>query len=221
MFLTQFFVWLVRLLVGAYPRWIGTTPSAAQRIYFSNHTSHVDTIVVWSAMPDDIRSRVRPIAAKDYWNKTAIRRHIVIEGLNGVLIDRLREQDADPLEPLREALSNGDSLIMFPEGTRKAQALPSPFKRGIAKLATEFPDVELVPVYCENLHRIMPKGTFFPVPLACNVRFGTPIKKGADETEEQFLVRAREAVVALAFDDDRLESNRKAVPGGLSAESNK
>lgn len=216
MFLTQFFVWLVRLLVGAYPRWIGTTPSARQRIYFSNHTSHLDTLVVWAAMPDDIRSRIRPIAAKDYWNKTPLRRHIVINGLNGVLIDRLREQDNDPLEPLREALQNGDSLIIFPEGTRKAQPLPSPFKRGIAKLASEFPDVELVPVYCENLHRIMPKGTFFPVPLACNVRFGIPIFKNPDESEQDFLNRAHQAVVDLAHDDDTLESNRRAVPGGLS-----
>jgi 1-acyl-sn-glycerol-3-phosphate acyltransferase len=214
MFLTQFLVWLVRLLVGAYPRWMGTTPSAAQRIYFANHTSHVDTIVVWSAMPDDIRSRVRPIAAKDYWNKTALRRHILLTGLNGVLIDRSRETDADPLEPLREALHHGDSLIMFPEGTRKAQALPSPFKRGLAKLAAEFPDVELVPVYCENLHRIMPKGTFFPVPFACNVRFGTPMKRGADESEETFLVRAHAAVVELAYEDGMMSANRKAEPGG-------
>jgi 1-acyl-sn-glycerol-3-phosphate acyltransferase len=211
---TQFLVWLVRFLVGAYPRWIGTVPSATQRIYFSNHTSHADTIVVWSAMPDDIRSRIRPIAAKDYWNKSPLRRNIVLNGLNGVLIDRLKEQDADPLEPLREALKNGDSLIMFPEGTRKAQPLPSPFKRGIAKLANEFPDVELVPVYCENLHRIMPKGTFFPVPLACNVRFGTPIKKGVTETDDDFLVRARNAVIDLAHDDDTLAYNREAVPGG-------
>ncbi len=213
MLLTQFFVWLVRLLVGAYPRWIGTKPSAAQRIYFSNHTSHIDTIAVWASMPDDIRSRVRPIAAKDYWSKTAVRRHIVFKGLNGVLIDRSREGDSDPLEPLREALSHGDSLIIFPEGTRKAQALPSPFKRGLAKLAAEFPEVQLVPVYCENLHRIMPKGTFFPVPLACNVRFGTPMHRGADETEELFLVRARNAVIALAHDDERMESHRSAEPG--------
>ncbi len=214
MFLTQFLVWLARLLVGAYPRWIGTTPSASQRIYFANHTSHVDTIVVWSAMPDDIRTRVRPIAAKDYWTKSALRRHIVIKGLNGVLIDRLRETDADPLEPLRDALLHGDSLIMFPEGTRRAQALPAPFKRGIAKLAAEFPEVELVPVYCENLHRIMPKGTFFPVPFACNVRFGTPIKRGTDEAEELFLERAHAAVVQLAFDDGMMSANRKAEPGG-------
>jgi 1-acyl-sn-glycerol-3-phosphate acyltransferase len=198
MWLTRFFVWLVRILVGAYPRWLGTAPSAAQRIYFANHTSHLDTLVVWSAMPEDTRSRTRPVAAADYWNKSAIRRHIVLQGLNAVLIDRKREQEGDPLDPLREALTHGDSLIIFPEGKRNAQPLPEPFKRGIAKLAAEFPEVELVPVYCENLHRIMPKGTFFPVPLACNVRFGKPMHRAADEDEEVFVERARNAVIALA-----------------------
>jgi 1-acyl-sn-glycerol-3-phosphate acyltransferase len=202
MLITLFFVWLVRFLVGAYPRWIGTTPSAAQRIYFANHTSHVDTLVVWSAIPEDIRPRVRPLAAKDYWDKSAIRRHIVHKGLNAVLIDRLRETDADPLDAPREALKHGDSLIMFPEGTRRSEPLPGPFKRGIARIAAEFPDVELVPVYIENLNRIMPKGTFFPVPLACNVRFGAPIKRGAEESEDDFLARARQAIVDLAEDHE-------------------
>jgi 1-acyl-sn-glycerol-3-phosphate acyltransferase len=201
MWLTRFFVWLVRVLVGAYPRWIGTAPSAAQRIYFANHTSHLDTLVVWSAMPEDTRSRTRPVAAADYWNKSAIRRHIVLQGLNAVLIDRKREQEGDPLDPLRDALTHGDSLIIFPEGKRNAQPLPEPFKRGIAILAEEFPDVELVPVYCENLHRIMPKGTFFPVPLACNVRFGKPIHRGTDESEDHFVERARQAVILLAQDN--------------------
>ncbi|MBX7228114.1 MAG: 1-acyl-sn-glycerol-3-phosphate acyltransferase [Burkholderiaceae bacterium] len=201
MLLTRFFVWLVRLLVGAYPRWIGTTPSAAQRIYFANHTSHLDTLVVWASMPRDLRSRTRVIAAQDYWDKTAIRRHIVKDGLNAVLIDRKRQTDADPLDPLRQALSHGDSLIIFPEGTRNPQPVPGPFKRGISKLAAEFPEVELVPVYCENLHRIMPKGTFFPVPLACNIRFGAPMQRRSDESEEAFAIRARDAVISLSQDE--------------------
>ena len=200
MLITRFLVWLVRLLVGAYPRWIGTAPSASQRIYFANHTSHLDTLVVWASMPGDLRSRTRVIAAMDYWNKTRLRRHIVKDGLNAVLIDRQRSTDCDPLDPLRLALHHGDSLIIFPEGTRNPQPIPGPFKRGIAKLAAEFPEVELVPVYCENLHRIMPKGRFFPVPLACNVRFGAAIARRVDEPEDEFANRARAAVVDLSTD---------------------
>ena len=116
-------VWLVRLLVGAYPRWVGSAPTAAQRIYFANHTSHMDTIVLWAALPRSLRANTRPVAAKDYWDRAGIRRTIAKEELNVVMIDRSRaDPDADPLDPLRDALEHGFSLIIFPEGTRAAQS---------------------------------------------------------------------------------------------------
>lgn len=195
-------VWLARLLVGAYPRWIGCAPSANQRIYFANHSSHMDTIVLWAALPRSLRVNTRPVAARDYWGKGGIRTRIARDELNVVMIDRAREDpNADPLEPLREALANGFSLIIFPEGTRSPQRLPGPFKAGLYHLARDFPDVELVPVYLDNLHRSLPKGALLPVPIITTVRFGTPIKLGADESKDDFLLRARNAVVTLAGAD--------------------
>ena len=61
-------VWLTRLLVGAYPQWEGSKPSKHQRIYFANHTSHLDTIVIWTSLPSILRGHTRPVAAKDYWD---------------------------------------------------------------------------------------------------------------------------------------------------------
>jgi 1-acyl-sn-glycerol-3-phosphate acyltransferase len=192
-------VWLTRLLVGAYPQWIGCAPSAAQRIYFANHTSHMDTVVLWAALPRALRANTRPVAAKDYWDKGALKRRIAIDELNVVLIDRNRDDPgADPLGPLREALANGFSLIIFPEGTRSAQALPGPFKSGLYHLGREFPSVELVPVYLENLHRSMPKGELLPVPTMCSVRFGKPVQIVEGESKEAFLSRARAAVIGLS-----------------------
>jgi 1-acyl-sn-glycerol-3-phosphate acyltransferase len=90
---------------------------------------------------------------------------IAREELNVVMVDRSREDpNADPLEPLKDALEHGFSLIIFPEGTRSAMPLPGPFKSGLYHLATEFPQVELIPVYIENLHRSLPKGALLPVP---------------------------------------------------------
>lgn len=192
-------VWLVRTLVGAYPRWIGSAPSANQRIYFANHTSHMDTVVLWAALPGSLRANTRPVAAKDYWGGGGLRTQIARDELNVVMIDRAREDpEADPLDPLRDALEHGFSLIIFPEGTRVAQPLPGPFKSGLYRLATEFPQVELIPVYLENLHRSMPKGALLPVPIICTVRFGAPIALHEGESKEQFLERARDAVIALA-----------------------
>ena len=189
---------LTRLLVGAYPQWQGCAPSRTQRIYFANPSSHMDAIVIWSSLPAELRAKTRPVAAKDYWEKGALRRRIAIKELKVVLIDRHHTAHANPLDPLIQALHEGSSLIIFPEGTRRPQPLPSPFKSGLWRLMREFPDVELIPVYIENLHRSMPKGTLIPIPTICSVRFGAPLPHSPDDSKEDFLNRARNAVIQLA-----------------------
>jgi 1-acyl-sn-glycerol-3-phosphate acyltransferase len=190
-------VGIVKLLVGAYARWVGSAPGAAQRIYFANHTSHIDTLAIWSSLPRALRRRTRPIAARDYWGR-GLRKYIATRGFGAVLIDRTREKpDSDPLEPLRVALRAGDSLIIFPEGTRGATATPAAFRSGLFRLAGEFPAVELIPVYLDNLHRSLPKGALLPVPVVCTVRFGAALAPRPDESKEEFLARARDAVIAL------------------------
>lgn len=191
-------VGVVKLLVGAYARWIGSTPAKdAQRIYFANHTSHIDTMAIWSALPRALRRRTRPVAARDYWGRGA-RRYIATRALGAVLIDRSHlDPTIDPLEPLRAALRAGDSLIIFPEGTRGSGPVPARFRSGLFRLGSEFTAVELIPVYLDNLHRSLPKGALLPVPMVCTVRFGAPLARIADEGREDFLERARAAVIAL------------------------
>ncbi|HEX7644687.1 MAG TPA: lysophospholipid acyltransferase family protein [Burkholderiaceae bacterium] len=199
MWLSRFLILLTRFLLGATPYWLGTGPKSVQRIYFANHTSHIDTMALWSALPQDLRASTRPVAAADYWGGNRLKRYIVLRGLNAVLIKRTRDDpDEDPLAPLCQALERGDSLIIFPEGTRKAQPLPNAFKSGLYHLAQRFPEVELVPVYLENLHRSLPKGSLFPVPLICTIRFGKPLERRAGEDKQDFLDRARNAVIGLA-----------------------
>ena len=186
-----------RLIVGGQGVWVGTVPSDRQRIYFANHSSHLDTILVWAAMPPELRRRVRPVAAADYWGKGRLQRRIALGVLNAVLIDR-QTRSSNPLEPLEEALRAGDSLIIFPEGTRGTGDLPGPFKPGLHHLAKSFPEVELIPVFLDNLRRALPKGGHLPVPLSCVARFGAPMHLLPDEPKKDFLERARAAVVALA-----------------------
>lgn len=187
-----------RLLVGARADW-RAQPATGQTLYFANHTSHLDTLAIWTALAPPLRARTRPVAARDYWEKPGLRGYLAKNVLRAVLIDRRREQrDADPLAPVFEALAAGDSLILFPEGTRTAEKLPQPFRGGLFRLAETFPELNLVPAYLDTLHRSMPKGSHIPLPLYCTVRFGAALERKAGEPREDFLTRARDAVVALS-----------------------
>lgn len=199
MITSRILVGLVRLLVGAHGRWLGCEPKPVQRIYFANHSSHLDTLALWAALPPLLRQRTRPVAARDYWGEGGLRGFIAEHGFRAVYIERDRERrDGDPLEPLCEALAAGDSLIIFPEGTRSPDPLPQPFKAGLYHLAQRHPQAELVAVYLDTLHRAMPKGSLLPVPLTCMVRFGRALRLAEGEEKESFLQRAHAAVVELA-----------------------
>ncbi len=198
--IARLLVGLVKLLVGAQGRWLGVPPSGErQRIYFANHTSHLDALALWAALPAPLRRRTRPVAAQDYWGRGGLRQWLAVRGFNAVFVARQREHPGhDLLAPLTRALAAGDSLILFPEGTRTAEPLPLPFKSGLYRLAGEFPGVELVAVYLDTLHRSLPKGSLLPVPLVCTVRFGRGLQLQDGEDKTAFLERARAAVVELA-----------------------
>ena len=192
-----FLVFLTRLITGAQGHWYGCPPKAEQRIYFANHQSHFDWVLIWAAQPRELRAQTRPIAARDYWTSSPLKHWITREIFNAVYVSRQRTDDEDPLEPLMEALRNGDSLVIFPEGTRGNKGDPQPFKAGLFHLAEAFPDVQLIPAWIDNVQRVMPKGEVVPVPILCSVTFGAPIQLLAGEDKRVFLERARAAVVAL------------------------
>jgi len=193
-----------RALAGPSVRWVACAPAPGQRVYFANHTSHLDFVVLWSVLPRTLRTLTRPVAAKDYWN-SGLRRAIAVNAFHAVLVERSAktgEADRaaaarDTLEALLEALGTENSLIVFPEGTRGNGLEVAPFKSGIYYLWSKRPDVQFVPVYLANLNRILPKGEFLPVPVISRVAFGAPLQLNADETKESFLGKAHEAVCAL------------------------
>ncbi|MEO7853311.1 MAG: lysophospholipid acyltransferase family protein [Rubrivivax sp.] len=188
---------IARLVTGAQGHWVGCPPEALQRIYFANHQSHLDWVLIWAALSADLRSNTRPIAARDYWTATRFKHWITREVFNAVYVSRTRTDDQDPLEPLTEALRHGDSLVIFPEGTRSNKGEPQAFKSGLYHLGEQFPEVQLVPVWIDNVQRVMPKGEVVPVPILCTATFGVPMKIEAGEAKREFLDRARAAVLAL------------------------
>lgn len=191
-------VGLTRLLVGARAQW-RSEPGGGQCLYFANHCSHLDTLAIWSALTPAQRAVTRPVAARDYWDKPGLRTYLSGRVLRAILIERRRDERAgDPLEPVFAALAQGDSLILFPEGTRTADRLPQPFRGGLFRIAESFPSLNLVPAYLDTLHRSLPKGSHVPLPLYCTVRFGAALERPVAESREEFLRRAHTSVCALA-----------------------
>ena len=199
---------LARTLTGVRAIWLVGAPQATPTVYFANHRSHGDFVLLWTSLPPDLRSLTRPVAAADYWLRSPTRRFIGCEVFRAVLIDRSGAGDrGDPITQMATALDAGDSLILFPEGTRnESDEALLPFKSGLFHLARRCPHVRLVPTWINNVHRVLPKGAIVPLPLACSVTFGAPVRApGAAGTDakQAFLSEARAALLALRPEYDR------------------
>ena len=193
------------LLTGVRAIWSGTTPKAEQTLYFANHNSHVDFVLLWATLPPDLRAVTRPVAGQDYWMASKLRQFIGEDVFNALMIKRDgSEGGANPVEQMTEALHGGDSLIMFPEGTRNTtDEILLPLKSGLFHIARTCPQARLVPVWIENLKRVLPKGQLVPVPLACTVRYGAPLVLRPGEDKASFLARARQAMLDLRPEYDK------------------
>lgn len=203
----QLIVQFARLLTGVRAlHEPGARPLIAPTVYFANHNSHVDFVLVWSTLPPHVRRHTRPVAGEDYWLASRFRKFIGADVFNALMIRRTPVQadlpsdttTPDPIDQMTQALCGSQSLILFPEGTRNTtDAALLPLKSGLYHLAQTCPQARLVPVWIENLKRVLPKGELLPVPLACTVSYGLPLALIAGEDKAQFLQRAREALLRL------------------------
>jgi 1-acyl-sn-glycerol-3-phosphate acyltransferase len=188
---------VAKLLSGSSVRWIECQPDTCQRVYFANHTSHLDALVLWSSLPKSVRSLTRPVAAKDYWQKGWVRPYIA-KHFNALLIDRRKiKVHQSPVDLMIREIGYQYSLIVFPEGSRRTGEEMGEFKSGLYYLGKKRPDLELVPVYIDNLNRVLPRGEFLPVPLLSCITIGPPMWLDNGEPKAEFLRRTRDAVQRL------------------------
>lgn len=189
--------WTARFISGVSVRWVDSQPDTCQRVYFANHTSHLDVVLVWSALPTDVRQLTRPIAAKDYWERGYVRRHLH-KVFNAMLIDRKEiKVHQSPVDLMLREIGDTQSLILFPEGGRSPGEEIGEFKSGLYYLSKKRPELELIPVHINNMNRILPRGEVLPVPMLSSITFGPPMWLEAGEPKTEFLARARDAVVSL------------------------
>jgi len=188
-----------RFITAVRAEWRGYIPDLRPRIYFANHASHGDFLLIWTVLPAALRDRTRPVAGAEYWGRGLVRRFIGERIFDAVLVERNSEaRTVDPILQMAEALDQGSSIILFPEGTRNLSDVPLlPFKSGLYRLALSRPGIEMVPVWIANLNRVMPKGELIPVPIVCTVSFGLPMRLRDGEEKTAFLERARAALISL------------------------
>ena len=162
-------------------------------ILIANHSSHLDTMSLLSLFPLQMLRRIRPVAAADYFERNKFVSLLTKTLFNILPIARKKiTAENNPLRRMREAIEAGDSIIIFPEGTRGSGQEMGEFRSGVAHLIEKMPDVPVVPAYLVNMGRSLPKGEFIPVPFFCEIRIGAPrILHGS----RQEITKALEAAV--------------------------
>ncbi len=203
---------LVRLVTAVRADWNGVGPVPGLRVYYANHAGanlhgganlHAgahDFILIWTVLPPRLRAGVRPVARADYWLAGRLRSFVARRVFDVLPVECSGPgRRAAPVERMTQALDAGRSLILFPEGPRDRtdRALP-PFRTGLYHLAAARPDVDFVPVWIDNLNRVLPRGRAVPIPLLCRVRFGAPLRLRPDERRDAFLMRSRDALLDLS-----------------------
>lgn len=174
-------------------------PRADQTLYFANHTSHGDFMLLWATLPPALRRNTRPVAGRDYWLASPLRRFVGGKVFCALMIRRDASQPGpSPVDQIVEALHEGSSLIFFPEGTRNTgDAVLQPFRSGLFHVATACPTVRLVPAWIDGIREVLPKGAYLPVPSKCTVHYGEPVALRPGEEKDAFIARARQALLDL------------------------
>jgi len=164
-----------------------------QFILIANHSSHLDTISLLSLFPLNRLRKIRPVAAADYFERNAFVSTMTKTLFNILPIARKNiTPENNPLRRMREAIEAGESLIIFPEGTRGSGSEIGEFRSGVAHLIAKMPGVNIVPAYLMNMGRSLPKGEFIPVPFFCEIRLGEPRVMAGSRQE---ITKALEAAV--------------------------
>lgn len=148
-------------------------PASGSYVLVCNHTSHLDTLCLLSAVALRRIHRCFPAAAADYFFTNLPRSLVSATLINALPFDR-ESAGADSLDLCAALLrEEGNVLVLFPEGTRTITGEIGRFRSGIGRLAAGA-DLDVLPCHLEGGMRAWPKGKLLPRPGRLHLRIGPP-----------------------------------------------
>jgi 1-acyl-sn-glycerol-3-phosphate acyltransferase len=160
-------------------------------VYVSNHTSYMDTPVIFGSLPFQFRI----LAKKDLWKWPMIGWYL---GRSGQMPIDLENPHAtlSSLGGAVKALRAGMPLFVFPEGGRTSDCALRPFLPGAAYLAIRA-QVPIVPIALSGVYDLLPIHTRHFYPCKLTVRVGEPIEtKGMTVRQNGELTEQVRAAIA-------------------------
>tara|TARA_X000001036_G_scaffold92123_1_gene84586 strand:- start:12 stop:632 length:621 start_codon:yes stop_codon:yes gene_type:complete len=165
-----------------------TLKNKKQFILIANHNSHMDTMAIMSAIPSRYIHKVHPIAARDFFGGSLFKKILMRYLVNATLIKRDRDDpNNDPIDSMDKMLKKSRSLILFPEGSRGIPGVMAKFKKGLGYLIQRNPEINVIPVYLDNVYKTLPRGKNLILPYNCSIKFGDPIKFKSMEMDDILL----------------------------------
>lgn len=182
-------------------------------VFAANHASHVDTPLLLTALPDGFRHKTVVAAGADHFFDKRWKGVMWAFSINAIPIERMRVSPRST-RLANQMLSEGWSLLIFPEGGRSPHGWAQSHRAGAAYLALRS-GRPIVPVHLEGTRRILRKGTGRITPSTTSVTFGSPLRAAAGEDARDLAVRVERAIAVLADEQstDWWSAQRRAAAG--------
>ena len=159
-------------------------------IYVANHESYTDILSMFISRLSYrwlSKAEIFRIPIVGFWMKHA-----------GYLsLDRKNVKSAeDILNKSKDLIKDGNSIFIFPEGTRSKDGNVGRFKIGAFKISKEL-NAPVVPIVFIGSGSLMKAGSFIPRKGHLKIIYGEPIKYDEKETIEEYANRVRDKVIEL------------------------
>lgn len=195
----------LRLFVQLQVEGLDNLTCAGPYIFAANHASHLDTPCLLKALSLRLRLQVQVAAAADYFFTWRWKGVLVGLLLNAFPFERRGPDRATALAQAEKVLSQGYSLLIFPEGTRSQDGQLQPFKWGVGKLA-QAEAVKVVPTRIEGTFAALPRGSHWPHRHAVIIRFGSPLSFTPDSDPLHIAATIEQHVRALGKESTAMSS---------------